>query len=88
MVILVIALIVIGPEQMPLVLRTVAKIIRELRAVTNEAMRELTEALDEEEASPKPRPKLPPPQSAQSAQLPQPPPASQASEPPDSPARS
>jgi sec-independent protein translocase protein TatB len=85
MVILVIALIVIGPEQMPLVLRTVAKIIRELRAVTNEAMRELTEALDEQEASPKPRPKLPPPQSAQ---LPQPPPASQASEPPDSPARS
>lgn len=73
MVILAIALIVIGPEQMPVVLRTVAKIIRELRAVTNEAMRELTEALEEEEQSPKPRPKLPPPQ---------PPQASQASEPP------
>ncbi len=83
--ILAIALIVVGPEQMPAVLRTVAKIIRELRAVTNEAMRELTEALDEGEASPKPRPKLPP---AQSAQLPQPPQASQASEPPDSPSRS
>lgn len=60
MVILAIALIVIGPEQMPVVLRTVAKIIRELRAATNEAMRELTEALDEEE-SPQSRPKLPPP---------------------------
>jgi len=71
MVILAIALIVIGPEQMPVVLRSVAKIIRELRAVTNEAMRELTQALDEEEPSSQPRPKLPPP--------PQPP---KASEPP------
>jgi len=62
MVILAIALIVIGPEQMPVVLRSVAKIIRELRAVTNEAMRELTEALDEEEPSSQSRPKAPPPQ--------------------------
>jgi len=80
-VILAIALVVIGPEQMPTVLRAVAKIIRELRAVTNEAMRELTEALEEEEASPKPRPKLPPP--PRSTQVPQPPQASQPSEPSD-----
>ena len=79
--ILVIALVVIGPEQMPVVLRALAKIIRELRAVTNEAMRELTEALEEEEASPKPRPKLPPP--PRSTQVPQPPQASQPSEPSD-----
>ena len=65
MVILAIALIVIGPEQMPVVLRSVAKIIRELRAVTNEAMRELTQALDEEEEQSKPRPKLPPPQASE-----------------------
>jgi len=69
-VILAVALIVIGPEQMPAVLRTVAKIIRELRAVTNEAMRELTEALDEEEPSSKPRPKLPPPQPPQASEPP------------------
>ena len=69
MVILAIALIVIGPEQMPVVLRTVAKIIRELRAVTNEAMRELTEALEEEE-SPQSRPKLPPPQPPKASEPP------------------
>jgi Sec-independent protein translocase protein TatA len=51
-VILTIALVVIGPEQMPTVLRAVAKIIREVRAATNEAMRELSEALEEDESSP------------------------------------
>jgi Sec-independent protein translocase protein TatA len=60
-VILAIALILIGPEQMPVVMRAVAKIIRELRAATNEAMRELTEALEEDEA-PSQKRKLPPPQ--------------------------
>jgi len=70
MVILAIALIVIGPEQMPVVLRSVAKIIRELRAVTNEAMRELTEALDEEEPSSQSRPKAPPPQQPKASEPP------------------
>lgn len=54
-------MILIGPEQMPSVMRAVAKIIRELRAATNEAMRELSEALEEDEA-PSQRRKLPPPQ--------------------------
>ncbi|HTY54590.1 MAG TPA: twin-arginine translocase TatA/TatE family subunit [Candidatus Binataceae bacterium] len=57
--ILAIALVVIGPEQMPVVLRALAKIIRELRAATNEAMRELTEALEEDESS-KPKVNMPP----------------------------
>jgi Sec-independent protein translocase protein TatA len=61
-VVLAIALVVIGPEQMPVVLRALAKIIRELRAATNEAMRELSDAL-EEDAPPQPGP-MPPPQRA------------------------
>ncbi len=50
-----IALVVIGPEQLPEVLRTVGKIMRELRSASNELMRELTGAVDEEPS------RLPPP---------------------------
>ncbi len=69
MLILAIALIIIGPEEMPVVVRTMARLMRELRVATNEAMRELTEALEEEEP-PKPRPKLPPPEPRKSVQHP------------------
>jgi Tat protein translocase TatB subunit len=50
-----IALVVIGPEQLPEVLRTVGKIMRELRSASNELMREFTSAVDEEPG------RLPPP---------------------------
>jgi Tat protein translocase TatB subunit len=43
-----VALIVIGPEQLPDALRGMGKILRELRSASNEVMRELTDALDEE----------------------------------------
>ncbi len=49
-IVLAIALIVLGPERLPEVLRTLGKILRELRAASNTVMRELTEALDEEPA--------------------------------------
>ena len=48
LVLLVVALVVLGPERLPEVLRTVAKILRELRSASNEVMRELTEALEDE----------------------------------------
>ncbi len=47
LVLLVVALVVLGPERLPEVLRTVGKILRELRSVSNELMRELTEALED-----------------------------------------
>jgi len=53
LVLLVVALVVLGPERLPEVLRTVAKILRELRSASNEVVRELTEALDD-----KPRPTM------------------------------
>lgn len=45
---LVIALVVIGPERLPEVLRASGKILRELRSASNEVMRELTDALEEQ----------------------------------------
>jgi len=68
-VVLAIALVVIGPEQMPVVLRALAKIIRELRAATNEAMRELSDAL-EEDVPPQPGPKSPPQRARKTTELP------------------
>jgi|HubBroStandDraft_1064217.scaffolds.fasta_scaffold63870_3 Tat protein translocase TatB subunit len=47
-VILAVALVVIGPEKMPEVLRAAGKVMRELRSASNTVLRELTEALDEE----------------------------------------
>ncbi len=55
--ILAIALIVIGPERLPEVLRTVGKLLRELRLASNTVLHELTDALDE--APPKPLPPAP-----------------------------
>ncbi len=46
-VVLVVALIVIPPEKLPEVMRTVGKILRELRLASNTVVRELTEAVDD-----------------------------------------
>ena len=45
--ILAVALIVIGPERLPEVMRTVGKLMRELRLASNTVLHELTEGLDE-----------------------------------------
>lgn len=45
--ILAIALIVIGPERLPEVMRTVGKVLRELRLASNTVLHELTEVLEE-----------------------------------------
>ena len=45
--ILVIALIVIGPERLPEVMRVTGKVLRELRLASNTVLRELSEGLDE-----------------------------------------
>lgn len=61
LVLLVVALVVLGPERLPEVLRTVGKILRELRSVSNELMRELTEALEDPPRRPIGTPESPPP---------------------------
>jgi Sec-independent protein translocase protein TatA len=57
--ILAIALIVIGPERLPEVLRTVGKLLRELRLASNTVLHELTDAMEDPPA--RPTAKLPPP---------------------------
>jgi sec-independent protein translocase protein TatA len=49
--ILAIALIVVGPERLPEVMRTVGKILRELRLASNTVLHELTDVLDEPPAN-------------------------------------
>jgi Sec-independent protein translocase protein TatA len=67
--ILAIALIVVGPERLPEVMRTVGKVLRELRLASNTVLHELTDVLDE------PRPNIPsPPKSSPQAVQPPPPP--------------
>ncbi len=46
-VILALALIVVGPEGLPDLLKTAGKVLRDLRAAGNTVMREITEATDE-----------------------------------------
>lgn len=46
-VVLIVALIVIPPEKLPEVMRTVGKVLRELRLASNTVVRELTEAVDD-----------------------------------------
>jgi sec-independent protein translocase protein TatB len=48
-VVLVVALIVIPPDHLPEVMRTVGKILRELRLASNTVVRELSGALEEPE---------------------------------------
>jgi Tat protein translocase TatB subunit len=47
--ILAVALIVLGPERMPELIRGAAKLMRELRAASNSVMRELSEAMEDED---------------------------------------
>jgi sec-independent protein translocase protein TatA len=46
--ILAIALLVLGPERLPEVIRAGAKLMRELRAASNTVMRELSDAMEDE----------------------------------------
>ena len=46
-VLLAVALIVVGPDRLPEVLQTVAKILRELRSASNTVLRELSEVTEE-----------------------------------------
>jgi Tat protein translocase TatB subunit len=57
--IFIVALVVLGPERLPEVIKLFAKVLRELRSASNEVMRELTEALDEPPPV-KPKPAEPP----------------------------
>lgn len=47
---LAVALIVIGPERLPEVMRTVGKVLRELRLASNTVLHELTEGIDMDQA--------------------------------------
>jgi Tat protein translocase TatB subunit len=51
-IILAVALIVLGPERLPEVMRTAGKILRELRLASNTVLHELTDVLEEPPASP------------------------------------
>jgi len=56
---LIVALIVIPPEQLPEVMQTVGKILRELRLASNTVMRELSGAIEDPPYL-RPRPSDPP----------------------------
>ncbi len=71
--ILAIALIVVGPERLPEVMRTVGKILRELRLASNTVLHELTDVLDEPPPANIPQP----PKSSPEAVKPPGPPATQ-----------
>ncbi len=45
--VLVVALIVVGPEGLPDLLRTAGKVVRDLQSAGNTVMRELTDVIDE-----------------------------------------
>jgi Sec-independent protein translocase protein TatA len=53
---LIVALIVIPPDHLPEVMRSVGKVLRELRLASNTVMRELSGALDESSPPPAVRP--------------------------------
>lgn len=62
--ILVIALIIIPPDDLPYVMRAVGKVLRELRLASNTVMRELSSAVGDDSAYNRPAPRLdnrPPP---------------------------
>lgn len=47
LIVLVVALVVIGPERLPAVMGELGRVMRELRSASNSVMRELTSTLDE-----------------------------------------
>jgi sec-independent protein translocase protein TatB len=74
--ILVLALIVLGPERLPEVLKVAGKVLRELRLASNTVLRELTEAIDEEPVTKPahpPQPAAPPRQEPPREEPPSPP---------------
>jgi Sec-independent protein translocase protein TatA len=73
--ILAIALIVVGPERLPEVMRTVGKVLRELRLASNTVLHELTDVLDEPRANTPPAPPKSSPQAVQPPPAPTQPPA-------------
>jgi len=78
--ILAIALIVVGPERLPEVMRTVGKILRELRLASNTVLHELTDVLEEPPANFPPAAAPAPPKSSPEAVKPPGPPATQPTE--------
>ncbi len=46
--ILAVALIVLGPERLPEVMRVIGKLLRELRLASNTVLREMSDVLDDE----------------------------------------
>jgi sec-independent protein translocase protein TatA len=54
-IILAVALVVLGPERLPEVLRTTGKILRELRLASNTVLHELTDVMEEPPAKAPPR---------------------------------
>jgi Sec-independent protein translocase protein TatA len=69
---LIIALIVIPPEHLPEVMRTVGKILRELRLASNTVLREISGAIDEPPSYMRPLPPATPPPPAQAAPVQEP----------------
>jgi Tat protein translocase TatB subunit len=60
-IILAVALIVLGPERMPEVIRLAVQILREVRTAAHEAMREITDAIEQENPPAPHDPEPPPP---------------------------
>lgn len=81
-VVMIVALILIPPEKLPEVTRTVGKILRELRLASNTVMRELTEFTEDPLAIRRPPPAVAQPPRVQ-APSPQSPASSSAEKTPD-----
>lgn len=64
LVLLIVALIVIPPENLPEVARALGKVLRELRLASNTVMRELGSAIDEPDQTTAPPPAEPKPGAA------------------------
>jgi len=74
--VLAVALIVLGPERLPEVMRAAGKILRELRLASNTVLREMTDVLDDE-------PSRTAPPSAVTRSIPPPPESTPESRPPE-----
>jgi Sec-independent protein translocase protein TatA len=82
-VVMVVALILIPPDKLPEVMRTVGKILRELRLASNTVMRELTEFTDDPLAIRRPPPAVAQPSQIQPTATEPPASSSSAEQPPD-----
>ena len=82
-VVLIVALIVVPPEKLPEVMRTVGKVLRELRLASNTVMRELTEVVDDPLSIRQPPAAIVRPPAVSSPSLAPPPQSPAQAEPPD-----